>query len=68
MFLTKPLTQKVVTEKETRGRYIAASKSNLTVVLTLSAVGEISPPTIVYPYKRMPRSISISVPEEWRLD
>lgn len=42
-----------------------AGKFNITVMFTFSASGIITPPMIVYAYKRLPLSIAESVPKDW---
>lgn len=42
-----------------------ASKVNLTVLFTFSAKDVTTPPTMVFPYKRLPAAIGQSVPEGW---
>ena len=42
-----------------------ASKLNLTVLFTFSAKGVTTPPTMVFPYKRLPSAVGQSVPEGW---
>lgn len=40
------------------------AKQNLTVLFTFSASGETTPPFIVYPNKRLPKSVN-NMPENW---
>lgn len=42
-------------------------KENITVLLTISADGRICPVCVVYPYKKPPRAIVESLPDEWIL-
>lgn len=41
------------------------SKLNLTVLFTFNASGVMTPPTLVYPYTRLPLAVGGSVPEGW---
>ena len=41
------------------------AKQNLTVLFTFSASGETTPPFIVYPNKRLPKSVVNNIPENW---
>lgn len=41
------------------------AKQNLTVMFTFSAAGEITPPMIIYPNKRLSANVSKSIPDEW---
>ncbi|XP_072380864.1 uncharacterized protein [Diabrotica undecimpunctata] len=43
----------------------ASSKSTITVMFTFTASGGITPPMVVYPYKRLPANIAKSFPGEW---
>ncbi|XP_050502336.1 uncharacterized protein LOC126881802 [Diabrotica virgifera virgifera] len=40
-------------------------KVNLTVMFTFSAIGNILPPMIIYPHKRLPNDILSAVPNSW---
>lgn len=40
-------------------------KNNITVMFTFSACGDVTPPMIIYAYKRLPTEIVKSVPETW---
>ncbi|XP_072395058.1 uncharacterized protein [Diabrotica undecimpunctata] len=40
-------------------------KVNLTVIFTFSAIGNILPPMIIYPHKRLPNDILSAVPNSW---
>ncbi|XP_072400523.1 uncharacterized protein [Diabrotica undecimpunctata] len=41
------------------------SKNNITVMFTFSACGVVTPPMIIYAYKRLPAKIVKSVPDTW---
>ena len=43
------------------------AKLNLTVLFTFSAEGVTTPPTLVYPYKRLPAAVGISALDNWRI-
>ena len=45
--------------------YRATTKENVTVIFTFAASGKITPPMIIYSYKRFPQNIRDSVPNEW---
>ncbi|KAJ8977061.1 hypothetical protein NQ317_017223 [Molorchus minor] len=65
-FLLCPKNKTVIAPKGSRNVYEvdnAPAKSNLTVLFTFSAQGEVTPPFIIYPYKRLPASIASSVPD-----
>ncbi|KAJ8974948.1 hypothetical protein NQ317_016181 [Molorchus minor] len=67
-FLLCPKNKTVIAPKGSRNVYEvdnAPAKSNLTVLFTFSAQGEVTPPFIIYPYKRLPASIASSVPDQW---
>lgn len=42
-----------------------SEKENITVLCTYSAGGNVLPPMIIYPYKRIPNYIYQSVPGNW---
>lgn len=63
-----PKTGKVLVQKCSRNLYEINrenSKENLTVVFTFSAKGDVTPPMILYPYKRIPTVIIESVSPDW---
>lgn len=67
-FLLNPKEGKVLASKGCRNVYEVdkgAAKANLTVMFTFSAAGDVTPPMIIYPYKRLPQSIADSVPKTW---
>ncbi|KAH9639510.1 hypothetical protein HF086_004336 [Spodoptera exigua] len=41
------------------------AKSSITVMFTFCANGDLTPPMIILPYKRLPGDIATKVPEEW---
>lgn len=63
-----PKSGKVLAPKGSKNVYEidqGNAKENITVMFTFSANGDITPPMVIYPYKRLPQSIAQSVPEEW---
>lgn len=42
-----------------------SSKVNITTMFSFFASGETIPPTIIYPYKTIPKSVAKSVPPKW---
>ncbi|XP_031338075.1 uncharacterized protein LOC116166987 [Photinus pyralis] len=67
-FMFCPKQEKVVAQKGSKDVYevdAASSKSNLTVMFSFCADGRVTPPMIIYPYKRMPKSIVDTVPKGW---
>jgi hypothetical protein len=63
-----PKTKKVIAPRGTRNVYEVdrgQAKSTLTVLFTFAASGTITAPMIIYPYKRLPSEISMSVPKSW---
>nr|CAI5857573.1 unnamed protein product [Callosobruchus analis] len=67
---TCPKTGKVLGPKNYKAFYEIASgpeKECITVLCTFSAAGVSVPPMIVYPYKRIPRDLSNSVPDDWAI-
>lgn len=62
-----PNAGKVLAPKGTKNVYEVEqgpSKTNITVMFTFSAAGGITPPMIIYAYKRLPPKIATSVPQE----
>lgn len=67
-FYLCPKNSKVLAPRGTSNVYEvenASSKSNITVMFTFSATGLLTPPMVIFPYKRLPNYIIQSVPEEW---
>lgn len=67
-FLLCPKNKTVPTPQGARNVYEvdnAPVKSSLTVLFKFSAQGVVTPPVIIYPYKRLPASSGASVPDEW---
>jgi hypothetical protein len=63
-----PKNKKVLAPKGTRNVYeIHHPKNNITVMFTFSASGDVTPPMVIYAYKRLPSDILKSVPDEWGL-
>jgi hypothetical protein len=63
-----PKIGKVLTPKGAKNIYEidqAAAKSNITVMFTFAASGNLTPPMLIYPYKRLPASIAETVPDDW---
>ena len=67
-FLLCPKSGKVLAPKGCQIVYDidqGQAKENLTVMFSFAANGDIIPPMIIYPYKRMPSEIINSVPSGW---
>ena len=67
-FYLCPKNSKVLAPRGTSNVYEVenvSSKSNLTVMFTFSATGILTPPMVIYPYKRLPNYIIQSVPDGW---
>lgn len=66
-FLLCPKNKRVLATKGSRNVYQIEHnpKTSLTVMFTFSAAGEITPPMIIYPYKRLPLQVNNSVPGSW---
>ncbi|KAI4455651.1 hypothetical protein MML48_9g00000107 [Holotrichia oblita] len=65
-----PKNNKVLAPRGARNVYEvehASSKATLTVMFTFTASGQVTPPMIVYPYKRLPTNIAKSVPPGWEI-
>ncbi|KAJ8969389.1 hypothetical protein NQ314_001788 [Rhamnusium bicolor] len=65
---TCPKTGKLLGPKNYRNFYEIASgpeKECITVLCTFSAAGDSAPPMVVFPYKRIPRDIAVSFPDDW---
>lgn len=63
-----PKLKKVLAPKGTKNVYEiehAPSKTTLTVMFTFAASGIVTPPMIIYPYKRIPVNVLESVPDKW---
>lgn len=63
-----PKSGKVISLRGERDVYEvdhAAAKTALTVLFTFCANGDITPPLVVFPNKRLPKDITSSVPNEW---
>lgn len=63
-----PKNSKVLAPKGAKNVYEiehAPSKSTLTVMFAFTASGNVTPPMIVYPYKRLPQNVGKSVPDGW---
>lgn len=63
-----PKTGKVLAEKGCKNVYLiekGSAKENITVLFTFSAAGHVFQPMIIYPYKRIPDRVSLSVPSSW---
>ncbi|KAJ8926264.1 hypothetical protein NQ314_021385 [Rhamnusium bicolor] len=46
---------------------VSSEKEQITVMATFSADGKVVPPMLIFPYKKMPKVIVESVPENWAL-
>lgn len=66
-FLLCPKNKRVVAVKGSRNVYEIDHnpKVNLTVMFTFEASGKVTPPMIIYPYKRLPADVAKSVPDGW---
>ncbi|XP_072395276.1 uncharacterized protein [Diabrotica undecimpunctata] len=66
-FYLCPKNKKVLAMKGSRNVYEIEHnpKVNLTVIFTFSAIGNILPPMIIYPHKRLPNDILSAVPNSW---
>ncbi|XP_072395154.1 uncharacterized protein [Diabrotica undecimpunctata] len=66
-FYLCPKNKKVLAIKGSRNVYEIEHnpKVNLTVMFTFSAIGNILPPMIIYPHKRLPNDILSAVPNSW---
>ena len=68
-FLLCPKNQKVIALRGTKNVYEldqAPAKSAITVMFTFGANGSVTPPMIIYPYKRKPpKDILETVPDKW---
>ncbi|XP_030767168.1 uncharacterized protein LOC115890944, partial [Sitophilus oryzae] len=67
-FFLCPKNTKVLAPKGARNVYEmehASSKTTLTVMFTFRASGKVTPPMIIYPYKRLPMNVAKSIPGEW---
>ncbi|KAJ8949460.1 hypothetical protein NQ318_007561 [Aromia moschata] len=66
-FLLCPKEDKVIAPRGAKNVYQVdqgVAKANLTVMFTFSASGAITPPMVIYPYKRLPTNIVNSVPND----
>ncbi|XP_072389495.1 uncharacterized protein [Diabrotica undecimpunctata] len=43
------------------------AKANLTAMFAFSAAGSVTPPIIIYPYRRLPVAVAKSVPDTWEI-
>lgn len=43
----------------------AQAKTSLTVMFTFGADGQVTPPMVIFPYKRLPGEITSKIPEDW---
>lgn len=69
-FLLCPKEEKVIAPRGSKNVYQVdqgLAKANLTVMFTFAASGAVTPPMIIYPYKRLPTNIVNSVPGDWGL-
>lgn len=62
-----PNNKKVLAPKGAKNVYEIQHhpKNNITVMFTFSAHGDVTPPMIIYAYKRLPSEIVKSVPDSW---
>jgi len=67
-FMICPKMKNVIAARGARNVYKierGSSKLNVTVLFTFNASGIITPPTVIYPYKRLPHVVGCSVPNDW---
>lgn len=67
-FMLCPKTKSVLAAKGSKNIYEVdrgLAKSNLTVMFSFSASGIMTPPMIIYPYKRVREEIRSTVPDTW---
>ncbi|CAB3234153.1 unnamed protein product [Arctia plantaginis] len=67
-FVLCPKTGLVLSSKGDRNVYEvdhAQSKTSLTVMFTFCADGNLTPPMVIFPYKRLPGEITSQIPEDW---
>ena len=63
-------SETVLAPKKWRNIYeinVGKEKETITVLLFISATGELATPMIVYPYIRVPQDIANSVPKSWTI-
>lgn len=63
-----PKNSKVLAPKGAKNVYevdVGQSKQTITVMFTFAASGDLTPPMIIYPFKRMPQHILNTVPKNW---
>lgn len=51
--------------KRVYNRVANDEKKCLTVLVNVSAGGEIAPPMIIFPYKRLPKNLPLILPPKW---
>lgn len=67
-FFLCPKSDKVLGIKGQKNVYEITSgsdKENITVLCNVNAAGSVAPTLIVYPGKRLPQSVKLSVPDDW---
>lgn len=47
--------------------HLGSDKESLTVLNNINAAGSIAPTMIVYPAKRLPQSVKLSIPLDWSI-
>lgn len=65
-----PKSGKVLAPKGYKNVYVVKNgneKENITVLIVMTAAGEICPPLVVYPYIRPPKAVVDSMPPDWIL-
>lgn len=63
-----PKTGKILAQKGCKNVYEvekSSAKENITVLFTFSAAGVVCDPLIIYPFKRIPDRVTLSVPSGW---
>ncbi|KAL0902494.1 hypothetical protein ABMA27_000348 [Loxostege sticticalis] len=62
--------RKVLAPKGYKNVYVVKKgneKDNITVLIVMTASGQIAPPLVVYPYKRPPKAVADNMPPDWVL-
>lgn len=65
-----PKLGKVIAPKSVKNVYEVdrgQAKQNLTVMFSFAAPGDVTPPMIIFPNKRLSKEIAESIPDEWTI-